>query len=268
MNQFCTARSPSAAQCSTSTEYLSSEGIVICKYFDVRHAKAALERLQNRAFGRNKITVEWEVPKDVLFRLFPPHSYPTLGRITIPDLSTKIRIDDVKCVMQQFGEIWSLHMGPMNFRNSSWTAILEYCDIRDAGRAYVAISQHQVLIQNEAITASAEIRRMVGPDRNDGPDTESSTAHAHSSLRGIREPRYAISRQSPPCNASSVTNALFLSTSPCPSDAKAQQNRATTPPLTASSAQMFLEAYLTNQQPKSCCKAVSHERHVEADERE
>ena len=43
-----------------------------------------------------------------------------LGLITIPDLSTKIRIDDVKCVMQQFGRR-SLHMGPMNFRNSSWT---------------------------------------------------------------------------------------------------------------------------------------------------
>ena len=65
-------------------------------------------------------------------------------------------------------------MGPMNFRNSSWTAILEYCDIRDAGRAYLAISQH-VLIQNKPLLLQLRLADG-GPDGNDGPDTESSTA--------------------------------------------------------------------------------------------
>ena len=87
----------------------------------------------------------------MLYRVFPEHSYPTSGRITIPHLSTKIRIDDVKIALQRFVEIWSVHMGPMDFKKSAWTAILEYCDIRDAGRALADIRHSGVRIHDSLV---------------------------------------------------------------------------------------------------------------------
>jgi hypothetical protein len=248
-----------------STEYLSSEGIVICQYFDVRHARVALERLQNRTLGRNKVTVEaWEVPKDVLSRVFPAHAYPTSGCITIPDLSTKIRIDDVKRKMQQFGEIWSLHMGPMNFRNSSWTAIVEYCDIRDAGRAYVAISQRRVSIGTEIVLGSAEIRQVAGGDihynglRGSGGGDggvgsngirggeASNNSHSDGSARSsVHSSPASVQRLSAP-----VAFSPSPATSPRPPPPVPLQKQVggPAPSLHANGVQAFLDTYLTHQQ--------------------
>ena len=126
-----------------SDEYLKSDNVVICRYYDIRHAHTALERLQNRTYGRNKVTVEaWEAPDDVLHRVFPTHQFPISGRVTLTNLSTKMKIDSVRAIMSSYGQVWKCHMGPINYHSNTttWTAILEYCDIRDAGRAYTSVT--------------------------------------------------------------------------------------------------------------------------------
>ena len=153
-------------------------------------------------------------------------------------------------------------MGPMNVRNSSWTAILEYCDIRDAGRAYVAISQRRVSIQTKLITATAEIREVVGGNMNHsrvgGGQGGASGDGSNGIMRGgtrrnlISSSAQNSTRGSPASlqSLSPVTFTASPASSPTPPQKQVFRPSppGPSPPVDAVGVQSLLETYLANQQ--------------------